>query len=48
MKYELIDSAVLVSIKLFIMFWEYPSKIEGMQVEKSVFLEILFYRYKIF
>ena len=41
MKYELIDCAVLVTIKLFVMFWEYPSKIEGMQVEQSVYLEIL-------
>ena len=41
MKYELIDCAVLVKIELFVMILEYPSKIENMQVEQSVYLEIL-------
>ena len=28
---------------ILFMSWKYPSKIEGLQVEKSVCLEILFY-----
>ena len=44
MKYDLIHCAVLVSIELFVMLCEYPSKIEGMQVEQSVCLEVFFYR----
>ena len=40
MKYDLIHCAVLMSIELFVMLCEDPSKIESMQVEQSVFYRI--------